>query len=94
MAEQLGLFLIEGEIKCSTLAHNAFAPYLTPVPVDDALDKRQTNASTLEITIGMQPLKGAEQFSSIRHIKPGAIVIYIIKHAPVFVFRSKFYAGE
>src|ERR1017187_10956244 len=58
-------------------------PNFSPMPRDDALDRRQTDACSLKVTGFMQTLEGREYFLRVYHIEPGAVVANIETMFPV-----------
>ena len=68
----------EGEKECRTVVGFRFGPDASVVPVDHALNDRQSNACPFEIFLPMQPLEYAEKFARVIHVKSDTIVFHEI----------------
>lgn len=64
----------DGETNRRSSIHLALGPDLTAVTRDDACDRGQTDAGSLELFGRVQALKGLEQFLDKTHVEPAAVV--------------------
>src|SRR6266576_2793286 len=68
------LRVAEGEVKSGALVRLGFAPDTPAVLVDDALHGGQPDARPVELILGVQALKHAEQPVGALHVKADAVV--------------------
>jgi hypothetical protein len=70
---------LKGKEEGGTLPDLALGPHPATVPVDDALHRGQSYPRTLEFTSAVQALEGSEEFVSIGHVEPYAVVPYVVR---------------
>jgi hypothetical protein len=56
------------------MIHRSLSPHLTSVPMDNALNGRQSYTGPFKFFGQVQPLKNAEEFIDISHVKPSAVI--------------------
>src|SRR5208282_4818333 len=86
-----GNLSVQREIECRSFFFGAFRPYLSSVPMNDALDNGQANAGTWKLFNRMQPLKCSKQLFSVLHIETGSIVAHKVGLFIAILFNTKLY---
>src|ERR1039457_5499057 len=71
---QTSVLYWDGKVKGRAAVHHAFGPRSTAVPVNDALDVRQTDACALALLLAVQALKHSEQVGVITRIEARRVV--------------------
>src|SRR5258708_19739503 len=69
------------------LTHFRFGPDASPMPVHDALNRRQPDAGAGVLACGMKALKPAQKLSRIRHLEPPP-VLPDTKHRPPAILHA------
>src|SRR5260221_13209449 len=73
------------KIKCCTFAYGAFRPNLAPMPLDNSLHGRQSDARSREIISILETLKGPKESRSAGAVDTSAAVANEKDVAPVDV---------
>src|SRR4051812_38046256 len=70
------------KIKCSPFVQLCLGPDAATMPIDDALNCRETDSTSLEFICGVQSLESSEELLSVTHIKPNSVVAHKINIFP------------
>jgi hypothetical protein len=71
---EINLLAREREIEGRPAVDRRFGPYFAPVAMDDALDRRKSDASAGELRFRVQALERTEELGGVAGIEAGAVV--------------------
>src|SRR5215470_4332417 len=74
LARRSGVILRQREVKGGSLTETAFGPDAPAVPVNDALDRRQTDPGARELGGGVEALERPEELVRVGHVEADAVV--------------------
>lgn len=85
------MFLWNCKIKRCPFLNLSFSPHLATMPVNNSLNRSQTNTCSGKFSSGMQSLKCAKKFLRMGHIKTSTIVAHKIYILTILFLHSELY---